>query len=159
MHFTFRQMAEADARSILSWRYEPPYDIYNLGCEDVEAVVQFLIAPQNGYYAIADQQNNMVGFCCFGLDARVPGGDYQEEALDIGLGMRPDLTGRGHGHDYVQAVIRFARSEFWPTALRVSIAEFNRRALRVWQRAGFRPARSFAREADGKIFLLLMCEA
>lgn len=28
-----------------------------------------------------------MGYCCFGTDARVPGGDYSADALDIGLGM------------------------------------------------------------------------
>jgi RimJ/RimL family protein N-acetyltransferase len=152
-------MAEADARSMLRWRYEPPYDIYNLESEDVEADVQFLIDPRNRYYTITDQQDNMVAFCCFGLDARVPGGDYREEALDIGLGVRPDLTGQGHGHQYARAVVGFARRELRAVAFRVSVAAFNLRALRVWEKAGFRPASTFARETDGMAFVLLMSAA
>jgi hypothetical protein len=36
-----------------------------------------------------------IGFCCFGPDAQLRGGDYHEPALDVGLGLRPDLVGKG----------------------------------------------------------------
>ncbi len=39
----------------------------------------------------------MVGFCSFGVDGRVPGGDYPDGPLDVGMGMRPDLTAAAWG--------------------------------------------------------------
>jgi ribosomal-protein-alanine N-acetyltransferase len=155
MPFTFRPMTEADVWQILTWHYEPPYDIYNLGSADVDSEVKLLLDPQNQYHAITDGHGNVVAYCCFGLDAQVPGGDYREAALDIGLGVRPDLTGQGHGHKYVDAVIGFAQETFRPAALRVSVASFNCRAQCVWETAGFRPRSTFAREPDGMLFVLL----
>jgi ribosomal-protein-alanine N-acetyltransferase len=155
LSFTFRPLVQADAQSILTWRYEPPYDVYNLRSQDAESELKLLLDPDNHYYAITNEHGSLLAYCCFGLDARVPGGDYQEEALDIGLGVRPDLTGKGHGQRYVDAAVSFARREFRPSALRVSVAAFNRRALRVWEKAGFRQASTFAREPDGMPFVLL----
>ena len=85
----------------------------------------------------------MVAFCCFGEDAQVPGGDYSAEALDLGLGVRPDLTGQGQGQVYIQAVLDYARRHYAPRSCRVTIAGFNTRAQRAWTKAGFRPMQRF----------------
>jgi RimJ/RimL family protein N-acetyltransferase len=122
---------------MLEWHYEPPYDVYDLGGGNVDDVVKDLLDPAYAYHAILSPEGELVAFCCFGADAQVPGGDYAGEALDIGLGVRPDLTGQGRGSAFVQAVLDFAQRT-WPSpAYRVTIAEFNARAQRVWQKAGF----------------------
>jgi ribosomal-protein-alanine N-acetyltransferase len=156
--FTFQPMDEANARAIPEWRYDEPYDIYNIAPDDVEKELRCFLDPQNAYYTITGEHGDLVGYCCFGPDGQVPGGDYRTAALDIGLGVRPDLTGQGRGLTYVNAVLDFARRTFPPTAFRVTIAEFNKRALRVWQKAGFRPVQTFQREKDGRAFVVLMRE-
>lgn len=158
MPFTFKPIDEASVRAILSWRYESPYDIYDLDSAGEEEI-KFFLDSQNGYYSLTDEQGELVAYCCFGLEGQVPGGDYGADALDIGLGMRPDLTGQGRGYLFVKAVLDFGRKSFNPTAFRVTIAEFNQRALRVWQRAGFRPVQMFQRKPDGTAFAILLREA
>jgi ribosomal-protein-alanine N-acetyltransferase len=102
-------MDEASAREILTWRYEPPYDIYNADPDEAESFIQALLDPGNAYHTFTDEHGNLVGYCCFGADARVPGGDYGADALDIGLGMRPDLTDQGRGFAFFAAIVDFAR--------------------------------------------------
>jgi ribosomal-protein-alanine N-acetyltransferase len=150
----FRPLDEANARAIVRWRYEPPYDMYNQGPGDAQETVQAFLDPRYHYFCISGDQGELVAFCCFGPDAQVPGGDYDGRALDIGLGVRPDLTGRGQGLAYVQAVLDFARATFAPSALRVTVAEFNRRALWVWERAGFYRVQTFS-SIEGKPFVIL----
>lgn len=128
-------MNEADARSILAWQYEPPYDFYNASGTLEE--VQTLIAPHNAYYAIVSEQNSLIAFCCYGQEAQVPGGDYLTKALGVGFGLRPDLTGQRLGLAIVNACLTFARAQFAPTAFRVTVAAFNLRALNLWRKAGF----------------------
>lgn len=149
-------MDEAAARAILSWRYELPYDFYNITpALHGEALASFL-DPANAYYSLHDASGDLAAVCCFGPDAQVPGGDYAAEALDIGAGLRPDLTGRGLGGVLIRAILDFAREQQHPAVCRVTIAEFNQRAQRVWQKAGFCPAQTFARESDGQAFVLLV---
>lgn len=156
MSLCFEPMDEAATRAIHCWCYEPPYDVYDLVAEPAEDLIQAFLDPQNNYYAIRDEDGDLVAYCCYGPDARVPGGDYSGDALDVGLGVRPDLTGRGRGARYVQAVVDFAGRHFSPAAFRVTVAEFNSRAQRVWERAGFRLVQRFGRTADGMPFVVLV---
>ena len=85
-----RDITEDDAKAISLWTYEEPYSLYSSSPEDVE----WLLDPENGYSSVVDPSGDLVGFCCFGFDARVPGGNYDDDAIDFGTGMRPDLTGK-----------------------------------------------------------------
>ncbi len=158
MPFTFRPMDEASARIVPEWRYDAPYDIYNIAPDEAEKEMLLLLDPQNAYYTLTNEDGGLAAYCCFGQDAQVPGGDYSTAALDIGLGVRPDLTGQGRGFVYVNAVLDFARRTFPLTSFRVTVAEFNQRALRVWGKAGFRPVQTFQRSGDGLPFMILFGE-
>jgi len=152
--FVFHRVDENHARAIFSWRYEPPYDFYNNSEEDTR-LIQYLLHPQNNFYSILDE-NSLVAYCSFGQDGQVIGGHYRDEALDIGFGIRPDLTGRGKGVEYAKAVLEFADTLFKPKAFRVTIAAFNKRAIRVWQKLEFEHQQSFERGSDGMQFIVLM---
>ena len=152
-------MDDASAHAIVSWRYEPPYDVYNLDPDDAEKAAQALMDPQNAYHTLSNQQGDLLAYCCFGADAQVPGGDYTDPALDIGLGVRPDLTGQGEGPAFASAVLEFAQRTFTPAMFRVTVAGFNKRALRVWEKAGFNPAQTFCRLPDGRPFVGLTYHA
>src|SRR5690606_23958793 len=124
--YAFTPMTEAFAREIVAWRYPGQYDIYNTDDADVEADVQVLLDPRYAYYAVTDSAGFLVGFCCYGIDAQVPGGDYQDTgALDIGLGLRPDLAGQGRGLNFLEAILDFARRRYGATRFRATIAVFN----------------------------------
>ena len=151
----FQPMDETAARAILTWRYEPPYDVYSLDAGDPDEEMRCFLDPAHAYHAIFDRGGFLAAYCCFGPDAQVPGGDYGPPALDIGLGLHPDLTGQGLGYAFVQAVLRFAQIKFAPAAFRVTVAEFNERALRVWKAARFRPVQRFERTPDSMPFLVL----
>ena len=144
-HVTFEPMELDTARAILAWRYAGPYAVYNADPAQLEAAARAWAAPDSGCFAARDAEGEVVGFCSFGADARVPGGDYSDtSALDVGLGLRPDLTGRGHGLAFVRAILRFGRRRFRPARFRLTVAAFNQRALRVYERAGFRVTHRFS---------------
>ena len=173
MTLRFEPMDEAAARAIHAWRYEPPYDIYDLAKEPLLGLLRAFLDPQNAYYAIFDETGDLVAYCCFGPDAQVPGGNYGRPAVDVGLGLHPDRTGQGQGLTYVQAVLDFARrtpaarpaagtlrseptAEEESIAFRVTVAAFNRRARRVWEKAGFQIVQRFERTGDALSFVIMV---
>jgi RimJ/RimL family protein N-acetyltransferase len=57
------------------------------------------------------------------------------------------------------AGLDFARSTFAPPAFRATVAAFNKRALRLCQKAGFQVIGSFDRSSDGNRFVILLRKA
>ena len=156
MRLTFKPMDETAARAVLAWRYAEPYSFYNPDPAELDRDVATLLAPLNRYYALTDETGALVAYFCYGAEARVAGGDYREDALDVGGGLRPDMTGRGLGSVFIRAALDFARREFAPRALRATVAAFNVRACAACARAGFRPVRSFKRAPDEQEFVILL---
>jgi len=152
----FSPMDETAAREIVTWRYEPPYDVYNF--EDCEETIQYALNPHNNFFALRDREGELIGFCSFGQDGQVPGGDYTEQALDIGMGIRPDFTGQGYGAIFVEAALDFARKEFSPKKFRVTIAAFNQRAQRVWEVNGFQQIQTFTHQGSDREFIVYILE-
>jgi [ribosomal protein S18]-alanine N-acetyltransferase len=149
MDVAFRPLTEADARAIVGWRYDGPYAVYNVEPGAAEAAVATLLDLANAYFAAVEPGGALVGYCCFGPDARVPGGDYDGiDALDVGLGLRPDLTGGGRGFAFFCAALAFGRARFAPVRFRLTVAAFNLRAQLVYARAGFRVVARFRRAGD-----------
>ncbi|HEX4059710.1 MAG TPA: GNAT family protein [Streptosporangiaceae bacterium] len=131
-------MTPAYAADIVTWRYPTPYDCYDVtGTEPA-----FFTDPANGFFALTDE-TGLIGFRSFGPDGRVPGGPYDDSALDTGGGLRPELTGRGLGREAIATGLDFGQRRFAPPAFRVTIATFNVRARRVVEALGFRHVGSF----------------
>jgi len=154
VNLTFYPMDRSGACEIARWCYEPPYDVYNL--VDDENTIQYVLDPENNFYRMVTEDRGLVGFCSFGKDGQVPGGNYQEDALDIGMGIRPELTGQGQGSDFAAAVLDFAQRTFMPNQYRVTIAAFNQRAQRVWNGLGFRVVQSFHRGENDLEFIIMV---
>lgn len=158
MKISIHPISQQDADEIVTWRYEPPYAIYSLSREDLPV----LLDPENRYFVVKDESSRRIGYCCFGDEARVPGGEYDDMepfVVDVGVGMHPGLVGKGLGAAFVAAILHYATGEFNPGRFRVSIAAFNKRSQRTFIKLGFVVTTSFDREFDGMHFVQLEREA
>lgn len=156
MPLIIQPLDEANARDIAGWRYDAPYDFYNLNPDEIEQNIQYFLDPQNKFYSIFEEPRKLVGYCSFGKDGQVPGGDYSTPGLDIGMGICPNLTGQGRGNFYVTAVLDFAQQMFAPSIVRVTIAAFNQRAIWVWSGVGFHTVDTFEHLYKGVPFVILV---
>lgn len=146
---TFTLMDETTARAILTWRYPASYAVYNImgdGQESEEEAIAELLEPASPYYAVRDEQGELVGYFCFGTSALVwsrpvPGLYMDDATVPIGLGLRPDLTGHGLGMNFVLAGLDFARQAFTPKHFVLYVFPWNERAIRVYKHAGFQRGR------------------
>lgn len=159
MMLTIQPMTPDCARTLLAWRYPPPYDLYNhtVAAADLDEEIAFFCDPEHHYYALQTEDGHCVGFACAGAEARVPGGDYSLAALDVGLGLAPEWTGRGLGAALLQSVLHFLAGGYPAPRDRVTIAAFNRRAQRAAERCGFAPAGRFS-AAGGMEYLVYIRE-
>jgi len=142
MDVIFQAITLESARALAAWRYPAPYDTYNIG--DEAAALAEMLDSRSPWFVAFDTVGAPVGFCCFGTAAEV-GWEGEprlwtqdDDTLSVGLGLRPDLTGQHLGLPFFEAVLAFARERFSPTAFQLFVLPFNRRAIRVYERAGFR---------------------
>ncbi len=145
MHYSIKPLTPENAQQIINWKYDPPYDLYDLDQEHISG----LLYPAYRYHQVLDELGVLIGSCCFGDDARVPGGYYpvgEPKILDVGVGLKPDLTGLGRGNGFVSAVLNFADETFQPEIFRVTVANFNQRSMRTFLNLGFIICHQFTRE-------------
>ena len=158
MKFITQPISQQDAHEIATWQYETPYSIYSLSKKDIPV----LLNADNRYFRVQDESGQLMGYCCFGEEAKVPGGEYidsEPHVIDVGLGMHPKIVGKGLGKAFVVAILRFATEQFKPKRFRVSIAEFNKRSQITFSRLGFMKTYNFNREGDGMRFVQFEREA
>ena len=142
MKVTIETMDQPAASEMSSWKYDEPYDFYNM--DDNEGTEEFL----NGNYFKVLENGVLIGYCCFGNSAIVPiGSQYgaypKNGSVDVGLGMKPELTGRGRGYAFVSSILEFAQSEFDARLFRLTVAHFNERAIALYKKLGFQPIMVF----------------
>jgi len=143
-------MTQGEAEEIAGWRYDPPYDFYDADA-DHRDLAELLDPIRRGdtYFSAHDAAEELIGFFGFGRTGDVVG---------VGIGLRPDLTGHGLGRSFLEAGMVFARDQFAPRRFKLSVAEFNTRAITVYERAGFVRTRSFMHETNGGLFSFVEME-
>jgi ribosomal-protein-alanine N-acetyltransferase len=144
--YRFRLMSDEEAARISGWHYEPPYDFYDATSDPDD--LEELLDPKrrkDAYFSVFDG-SVLVGFFQF---------EREGTTVDVGLGMRPDLTGRGLGVRYLLAGLEFARERFSPEHFTLSVATFNERAIQVYERAGFRRGNEYKHYTNGGEYLFL----
>ena len=122
-------MHQSEALEIaVRWKYDGEYAFYDMTAdpEDYEEIV----TPEkrgDRYFSVFSG-DELIGFFC----AEREGAD-----IEIGLGLRPDLTGQGRGGAFLEEVLRFVRENYSFEKIRMEVASFNQRAIKVYERAGF----------------------
>jgi len=136
--FRFQPMTEEFAAIICKWRFPGEYAFYNM--EDTDEDIAELLNGE--YYAALDFNGDLIGFICSGNSARLPIGHqigiYNDTSnIDIGLGMKPDFTGKGKGQQFLTQAIPFLKERHPAHSFQLVVATFNERAIKVYERVGF----------------------
>jgi ribosomal-protein-alanine N-acetyltransferase len=123
-------LSPADGREIATWRYPDRYANYDVG---------EVVTAERGFWAVREE-GRLVGYCCFGHEARVAGAVEEPGVLDVGYGMRPDLMGQGLGRDFIGSILEFADAKFSPQRFRLLILDWNARSRAAARSSGFEEA-------------------
>src|SRR4026208_64986 len=92
--FHFARLSQEEAEAIAEWHYPEPYSFYDWTA-DADDLRELLDPKLRGdaYWAVKDE-DELVGYFSF---------KRRRRAVEIGLGLRPDLTGRGLGAEFLAA--------------------------------------------------------
>ncbi len=123
------QMGQSEAKEIADcWKYDGAYAFYDMTAdpEDYEEIMRPDL--RGGRYFSVFDDDALIGFFC-----------VEREGTDaaLGLGLRPDLTGRGYGRAFLEDILRFMEEHGSFKRIRLDVASFNQRAIKVYERAGF----------------------
>jgi len=132
MKFIFAPMNEKHANDIVTnWHYDDVYSFYDMAADEDDLRI-FMDTKnwQDITKAALNADDELVGWASF----------YTEnDEFWLSLGLRPDLTGQGLGEEFVTQCVEYAASQYKLTkhTIRLAVAVFNQRAIKVYQRTGF----------------------
>ena len=123
------EMKQPKAEEIAnSWKYDGEYAFYDMAAdpEDYEEIM----CPNlrgNRYFSVFDN-DALIGFFCV---------EQEESFIELGLGLRPDLTGHGRGSVFLEEILCYVKKRYLFESIHLDVASFNQRAIKVYKRAGF----------------------
>jgi len=133
MKYIFTPMNEKYASDIVyNWHYDDIYSFYDMSADEDDLKIFMDIKNwQNIIRAVFNENDELVGWASFYTE---------DDEFWLSLGLRPDLTGQGLGEEFVSECVRYAISHYKLTknTIKLAIALFNQRAIKVYQRAGFK---------------------
>jgi ribosomal-protein-alanine N-acetyltransferase len=123
------EWSERYANEVATWHYQPPYDFYDLASDPDDEAEMRDPAHAAHYRAVLTEGGDLLdAFWYF---------DRQGDVVDVGIGLRPELTGRGLGESFLRAQLDYATGEWRPVTFRLFVAAWNERAIRLYERLGF----------------------
>ncbi len=151
MTYKFDIMTQAQAEEIaFNWHYDGEYSFYDMEA-DKEDLEEFLDPETRGNSKYAVFNNSeLIGF--FSVNK------VDDKTFDIGLGMRPDLTGKGNGLGFLKSGLEFVKNEYKPEKITLSVATFNQRAIKVYRNLGFKDVNTFMQDTNGSTYEFLKME-
>lgn len=141
MKLQFRKPTVSDIEDILTWKYEGEYSFYDnsIQKEKIDMIKSYICS--DNAFSIYNEQDKLVGNCSF---------YYIEEFFCVGLQMRPDITGKGFGTQFVESIINFGRQKYDLDYIDLTVAKFNKRAIRIYEKLGFKVVEEFINTIRGK---------
>lgn len=142
MRYIYENMTEKYAEEICyKWKYSGEYSFYDM-TEDKEDLEEFL-DPQNwDRYFVVKNSKKILGFFIYKI---------KDDSIFIGLGMKPEFTGRGFGKDFLLSNLSFLKKsvDCSDKKIRLCVAEFNKRAIYLYKRVGFKPYMKYIQKTNG----------
>lgn len=140
MRFEFRIPTKSDVKDFLTWEYEGIYSFYDNAVDNnkIEWIESFI--GSDNTFSIYNECNELVGNCDF---------YYIGEFFCVGVQMRPMLMGRGYGTEFVKSVIDFGNQKYNYSYIDLTVAKFNERAIKVYEKLGFKVIEEFINTIRG----------
>lgn len=145
MFQTIQPLTQAHAKIVADdWHYEGEYGFYDMvnDKEDYEEIISPL-ARGDRYFQITENGDLIAFFCIFPIS---------NKDVEIGLGLRPDLTGKGLGASFLQTIEQFIVMNYAYQSVCLSVADFNLRALKLYLKSGYEKIGSEIKPSNGGMY-------
>lgn len=145
MQLTVRRRTHEDINEFLTWTYDGIYSFYdnNSQIEKMDGLKESVHLERA--FSVVDDNDNLIGNCEFyNVD------EDGKDILVLGVQMKPTLTGKGNGSAFVKAIIAQGRERLKFTHLELAVADFNERAIRTYEKEGFKKRDEFKNEIRGQ---------
>lgn len=150
--FILDKMTEEDGQAVCDWRYPAPYERYRWPSWETMVNDNREFADpetrQTQYMALRNENHQLIGYVqFFSLD----------RTIRIGLGLRPDSCDRGFGPAVIAMAVEQAKLRQPGAEIDLEVEQWNRRAIRAYQKAGFVITDQYERKAmHGTVFVFCM---
>ncbi len=132
---SLRAMTESYAKEICCWKYDGEYSVYNFSDWETCKAKGWSIADKDKlgreFCALTQEENGRVVLCGF---LRLTS---EDGTINLGLGLRPDLCGRGLGAELMTIAINEYKRRFAGAGLELDVRTFNERAIKLYMKSGF----------------------
>ncbi|CAM4470259.1 GNAT family N-acetyltransferase [Paenibacillus tarimensis] len=149
-------LSEEYGRELCSWRYEPPYDLFNWPSWELmqQQGIEFgdPVIRERQYTAILDANHELTGYAQFFPLLGV---------TRLGLGLRPTLCSQGLGPAVVSLLIKEAFRRAPEDEVDLEVLTWNKRAVKAYQKAGFEITDRYCRPTPagtGEFFCMIYQE-
>lgn len=138
--YEFQPLSQKHAIEIAEeWHYDAPYDFYDAK-SDPEDYEELINKERRGdCYFEAINGNEFVGYFTY---------INKQNGIEIGIGLRPDQCGKHLGADFLLQVEAYLYQLLHPRCFYISIAAFNQRAIKLYQRCGYEIVNSHMRDTN-----------
>jgi [ribosomal protein S18]-alanine N-acetyltransferase len=153
MSYIIRKRTKEDVAEFITWTYEGMYSFYdnNIQEEKINGFVQSI--DTDHFYSVIDDEGRLIGNCEF-FDV----GDSPKVVMAVGVQMKPSLTGNGVGLTFIQDIIEQGRERIGYSHLELAVVDFNKRAIKVYEKAGFKSRGEFENTIRGENYRFIIME-
>lgn len=147
MNYNFVPMNKEYCHEIAyDWKYEGIYSFYDMTADEED--FQEFLKEENwkghnfAYFAVLNNESELIGYYSY---------YFEDDIMWIGFGLKPELTGRGLGTEFVTAGIDFLveKCNYEKSYIMLAVAIFNKRAIRAYEKIGFRAVDKYMQKTNG----------
>lgn len=134
-------MTESMAREICGWEYLNEYSSYNYPrwadlCEQNWTIAN-TEKRERQFHSVLDNTNDLIGYVRIFTNLG---------RIEIGLGMKPNLCGKGNGNRFMNTIIQYIKQIYPDSEIILNVRNWNIRAIKCYEKAGFKILRKYYRD-------------
>ena len=131
-----RLMVREDVEKMQAWRpfTDPLYSLWNRPSQSSDNYIQFQAQandPSRRWYAIEDLEGHLIGRLSLRRISR-------RKSAHLGITLGADYVGQGYGTDAIRTFLVYYFREMGFETLYLDVAAPNKRAIRCYEKCGFR---------------------